>query len=66
MEFSDIPVLYKEVMEGMAVRADGAYIDGTVGGGGHSSGIAESLGDGGRLYCFDQDTEALAAALKRL
>ncbi|MEE5989167.1 MAG: 16S rRNA (cytosine(1402)-N(4))-methyltransferase RsmH [Lachnospiraceae bacterium] len=66
MEFSHIPVLYKEVMEGMAVRADGAYIDGTVGGGGHSSGIAESLGDGGRLYCFDQDTEALAAAGKRL
>ncbi|MBR5422189.1 MAG: 16S rRNA (cytosine(1402)-N(4))-methyltransferase RsmH [Lachnospiraceae bacterium] len=66
MEFVHRPVLYREVMEGLDLKPDGIYVDGTVGGGGHSSGIAQQLGEEGRLYCFDQDEEALAAAAERL
>ena len=66
MEFSHIPVLYNEVMGALNIRADGIYIDGTVGGGGHSSGICERLGEEGTLIAVDRDTAALEAANKRL
>ena len=66
MEFYHIPVLLNEVIEGLNIRPDGVYVDGTVGGGGHSSEIAKLLNENGRLYCFDQDSEALAAAKERL
>ena len=39
MEFGHVPVLFDEVMEALAVKPDGTYVDGTTGGGGHSSGI---------------------------
>ena len=65
-EFYHIPVLLKEVIDGLNIKPDGIYVDGTVGGGGHSSEIAKRLNDEGRLYCFDQDSEALAAAKERL
>ena len=40
MEFHHVPVLYKEVLESLAVKPDGVYVDGTVGGAGHASGIS--------------------------
>ena len=66
MEFRHIPIMLNEVLEGLAIKADGIYMDGTLGGAGHSSEIAARLGANGRLYGFDQDEEALAAAGKRL
>ncbi|MCR5598834.1 MAG: 16S rRNA (cytosine(1402)-N(4))-methyltransferase RsmH [Lachnospiraceae bacterium] len=65
MEFSHIPVLFNEVIEGLDIKPDGIYLDGTVGGGGHSSAIAARLTTG-HLYCTDRDEEALAAAGARL
>lgn len=66
MEFQHIPVLYEEVLEGLALKAGGTYVDGTVGGGGHSSGILKAIGAKGRLLAIDQDLNALAAAKARL
>ncbi|MCR4642175.1 MAG: 16S rRNA (cytosine(1402)-N(4))-methyltransferase RsmH [Lachnospiraceae bacterium] len=66
MEFVHKSVLLEEVIEGLAIKPEGIYVDGTVGGAGHSSEIAKRLKGKGRLYCFDQDPEALAAAEKRL
>ena len=66
MEFKHVPVLYDEVMEALNIRADGIYVDGTVGGGGHSSGICERLSENGTLIAVDRDTAALNAAQERL
>ena len=66
MEFEHVPVLFEEVMEALAVKPDGTYVDGTAGGGGHSSGICERLSEKGHLVAVDRDTEALEAARKRL
>ena len=65
MEFSHKPVLLNECMEGLAVREDGVYLDGTLGGGGHSSEILRRLTTG-RLIGIDRDGEAIAAASVRL
>lgn len=65
MEFSHIPVLFEETMEGLSVKPDGIYVDGTAGGGGHSSGILQRLSEKGRLYCIDQDPSAVAAVTKK-
>lgn len=65
MEFSHEPVLFSQCMEGLDIRPDGIYIDGTAGGGGHSYGIAQRLKTG-RLIAFDRDLDAIAAAGKRL
>lgn len=66
MEFKHVSVLLKETIDGLAVKPDGIYVDGTTGGGGHSYEICRRLGVDGRLICIDQDEEALAAAEKRL
>ncbi|MBQ6623862.1 MAG: 16S rRNA (cytosine(1402)-N(4))-methyltransferase RsmH [Mogibacterium sp.] len=66
MEFEHIPVLYDEVMEALNIKADGTYVDGTAGGGGHASGIASRLSKEGLLIAVDRDREALEAAEKRL
>ena len=66
MEFQHIPVLYEEVLHGLALKEGGTYVDGTVGGGGHASGILSAIGANGRLLAIDQDTGALAAAKERL
>ncbi len=66
MEFSHIPVMLKEAVGGLNVRPDGFYADCTTGGGGHSYEIASRLSEGGRLFCFDRDPEAIEAAKKRL
>ena len=65
MEFRHRSVLLEETIEGLKVKPDGVYLDGTLGGGGHSSKILRRL-KGGHLIGIDQDAEALAAAGKRL
>ena len=66
MEFSHVSVLPDECMEGLNIKPDGIYADGTTGGGGHSYLIASRLSDKGRLICIDRDDDALEAAGKRL
>ena len=66
MEFSHKSVLAQECMEGLRIRPQGIYMDATTGGGGHSLGIVQRLGEGGRLICIDRDDDALQAAGKRL
>ena len=65
MEFSHVPVLLDECLEGLAIDPAGTYLDGTAGGGGHSSEIAKRLTTG-RLVSLDQDPDAVAAATERL
>ncbi len=59
--FRHITVLLEEAVEGLALRADGCYLDGTFGRGGHSRLVLERLGPGGRLLGFDKDPQAIAA-----
>ena len=66
MEFKHVSVLFDECMEGLNIKPDGIYVDGTLGGGGHSSGICEKLGPNGTLIGIDRDQDALNAASKRL
>lgn len=66
MEFAHIPVLLNEVIEGLNIKSDGIYVDGTLGGAGHSSQIAKRLNAGGRLIGIDRDENAIAAASKKL
>lgn len=54
------PVLFDEVIQGLAIRPDGIYIDGTFGRGGHSFGLLQRLGASGRLMAMDKDPEAIA------
>ena len=53
-----VPVLLKESVDAMNIVPQGTYVDVTFGGGGHSREILSRLGDGGRLYSFDQDEDA--------
>lgn len=66
MEFSHTSVLLEETIEGLKIKPQGIYVDGTLGGGGHSGEIAKRLGDGGRLIGIDQDEAAILAAGVRL
>lgn len=66
MEFKHKSVLLEETVDGLAVKPDGIYVDGTLGGGGHSYEICRRLSDKGRLIGIDQDEDAIAAATKRL
>ena len=65
MEFHHISVLLNECIDNLNIRPDGIYVDGTMGGGGHSLGIGKRLTTG-RLICIDQDPNAHEAAGKRL
>lgn len=65
VEFSHYSVLLNECMEGLDIKPDGIYVDGTAGGAGHSSQIAKRLGEG-RLIAIDQDETAVAVATERL
>ncbi|MCR5738639.1 MAG: 16S rRNA (cytosine(1402)-N(4))-methyltransferase RsmH [Lachnospiraceae bacterium] len=65
MEFKHTSVLLNETIDSMMVRSDGIYLDGTLGGAGHSSHIASKLTTG-HLYGTDQDGDAIEAATKRL
>ncbi len=66
MEFKHYSVLLEEALDNLNVRPDGIYLDGTLGGAGHSFHIAERLTGGGHLYGTDQDENAIEAATKRL
>lgn len=66
MDFKHKSVLLEETIEGLAIRPDGIYVDGTLGGGGHSYEICKRLSDKGRLIGIDQDEDAIAAATGRL
>ena len=66
MEFKHYSVLLNEVIENLNIKPDGIYVDGTLGGAGHSSHIAEKLSDEGRLIGIDQDADAIKAATERL
>ena len=58
-----VPVLLKACVDGLQVKPDGVYADLTFGGGGHSREILSHLGEGGHLYGFDQDADALRNAI---
>ena len=64
-EFHHVSVLLQECLDGLAIKPDGIYVDGTLGGAGHSSRIAERLTTG-RLIGIDRDPVALKAAGERL
>ena len=66
MEFKHIPVLLNECIEGLKIKPDGIYVDGTLGGAGHSSKIVKKLSKTGILIGIDRDEEALKAAKNRL
>lgn len=65
MEFKHISVLYNETLEGLKIKNEGIYVDGTLGGGGHSFGILNSA-SGIRMIGIDRDIEAIGAAKERL
>ena len=66
MEFKHKSVLLYETVDELNIKPDGIYVDGTLGGGGHSYEIAKRLSGGGRLIGIDQDEDAIKAAGKRL
>lgn len=66
MEFSHYSVLLNETIEQLNIRPDGIYVDGTLGGGGHSYQILKRLSEKGRLIGIDQDADAIRAAGERL
>ena len=59
---SHLPVMWAQVMDGLQVRRDGRYLDGTFGRGGHARGVLDRLGPDGRLLVMDKDPEAIATA----
>ncbi|MDD5795499.1 MAG: 16S rRNA (cytosine(1402)-N(4))-methyltransferase RsmH [Oscillospiraceae bacterium] len=64
MKFSHIPVLLEETITGLNIKPDGIYVDGTAGGGGHSSEILKKLKNG-RLFSIDQDPDAIQTVTER-
>lgn len=66
MEFNHVSVLLNECLDALNIKEDGIYVDGTLGGAGHSSEILKRLSENGRLIGIDQDTDALKAAGLRL
>lgn len=66
MEFKHTSVLLWETIDNLNIKPDGIYVDGTLGGGGHSFHICDKFGENGRLIGIDQDEDAIKAASKRL
>lgn len=66
MEFSHVSVLLWECIDALNIKPDGIYVDGTMGGAGHSSEIVKKLSTNGTLIGIDQDTDALKASKNRL
>lgn len=66
MEFKHEPVLLKECIQALNIKSDGIYVDGTLGGAGHSEEILKKLSEKGMLIGIDRDEEALKAASNRL
>ncbi len=65
MEFKHISVLLDECIEGLKIKENGVYVDGTLGGAGHASEIAKRLSKEGVFIGFDQDLDAIATSSKR-
>lgn len=66
MSYKHKPVLLKECIEGLKIKGDGIYVDGTLGGAGHSTEIIKKLGSKGMLIGIDQDAKAIKTASERL
>lgn len=66
MEFKHVSVLLEETIEGLNIKPDGIYVDGTLGGGGHAYEVCKRLSDKGRFIGIDQDEAAIAAGGERL
>ncbi|MBR1508242.1 MAG: 16S rRNA (cytosine(1402)-N(4))-methyltransferase RsmH [Eubacterium sp.] len=66
MKFEHVSVLLNETIDNLNIKPNGIYVDGTLGGAGHSYEIAKRLGAGGRLIGIDQDRDAINAASERL
>ena len=66
MEFKHISVMLDECIDALDIKPNGVYMDGTLGGGGHSSVIASKLNEEGKLICFDLDTDAIEFAKTRV
>ena len=66
MEFKHTSVLLDDCIDNLNIKPDGIYVDGTMGGAGHSSHIADRLSDNGRLIAIDQDKDAIATGTKKL
>ena len=66
MEFNHIPVLLKECIEELKIKEDGIYVDGTMGGAGHSIEIVKKLSENGLLIGIDRDEDAIKVAKDRL
>ena len=66
MKFEHKPVLLQECIEGLQIKPDGIYVDGTMGGAGHSIEIVKRLSSEGKLIGIDRDEEALKASKESL
>ena len=66
MEFKHIPVLLQECIDGLKIKENGIYIDGTLGGAGHATEVCKRLGDKGRFIGIDQDEVAIKTSSERL
>ena len=66
MEFKRVSVLLNSALNALNIKENGVYIDGTMGGAGHSSHIAKRLQNTGRLICIDQDENAIKTGKERL
>jgi len=66
VEFNHKPVLLEECIDGLNIKPDGIYVDGTLGGAGHSYEIVKRLNKDGMLIGIDRDEEALSSAKNRL
>ena len=66
MEFKHVSVLLQETIDGLNIKPNGIYVDGTLGGGGHAYEVCKQLGENGRFIGIDQDEAAIAAASMRL
>ncbi|MGL5260354.1 MAG: 16S rRNA (cytosine(1402)-N(4))-methyltransferase, partial [Lachnospiraceae bacterium] len=66
MEFKHISVLLDETIDGLNIKKDGIYVDGTLGGGGHAYHVCQRLNEKGRFIGIDQDEDAIKAASERL
>ena len=62
--FKHTPVMLNECLDGLNIKSDGIYVDGTLGGGGHSGEILKRLTTG-TLYAFDKDDDALSSTTKK-
>ena len=66
LEFNHKPVMLKECIDGLNIKPDGIYVDGTMGGAGHSKEIAKRISSKGLLIGIDRDEEAICVAKERL